>query len=98
IYRVENTGSCGYKASTAHPTSGSDVRSELPTDPRPIGRVSRSNRRGDTDFLQQIAPGVATACAQEVRACVLTQVSPTTIQPWTVPCGKAPPWPSLWSC
>src|ERR1700677_1736125 len=34
------------------PTSGSDTRSELPTDPRGRWLAGRSNLRGDADFLK----------------------------------------------
>ena len=70
------------------PTAGFHSRSKLPTDPTaPLWRVSRSNLRGDADFLttqlrllRRLAARLL--CAQEVRPCVLTQASPTATQRW----------------
>jgi hypothetical protein len=53
------------------PTSGSDTRSELPTDPRGRWLAGRSNLRGDADSLKTelrlLRRDVPHCCAQEVR-------------------------------
>src|SRR5271166_5043525 len=61
------------------PTAGFDARSESPTEPTArLWRVSRSNLRGDADFLTtklRAATQNAQPCCQEIR--VTAEVRPT---------------------